>query len=174
MLRRTFLAIGAVVVAVGQRLRGQRQTRANLTQLTDQQLAATPYKSAEIMAMESAELIQLLDDPDSSEFAKAKACQRLAVVGDEGAVPSLARLLSDPKLSNYARTALEPMPGESVDQALREALDSVEGELLVGVINSIAWRRDQRALGALSRLRHGDDASVADAATWAINRIRRP
>lgn len=172
MLRRTFLAIGAVVVAVGRRLRGQ--SRANLNQLANEQLDATPYKSAEIMAMESAELIQLLDDPDSSEFARAKACQRLAVVGDEAAVPSLARLLSDSKLSHYARTALEPMSGESVDQALREALGSLEGELLVGVINSIAWRRDQGALEALARLRHGDDASVADAATWAINRIRRP
>ena len=172
MLRRTFLAIGAVVAAIGQRLRGQSQ--ANLIQQTDQQLAATPYKSAEIMAMKSAELIRLLDDPDSSEFAKAKACQRLAVVGDEAAVPSLARLLSDPKLSHYARTALEPIPGEAVDQALREALDSVEGALLVGVINSIGWRRDPGALGALAGLRHGDDASVAAAATWAINRIRRP
>ena len=172
MLRRTFLAIGAVVVAVGQRLRGQ--TRANLAQMADQQLAATPYKSAEIMAMKSDELIQLLDDPDSSEFARAKACQRLAVVGDEAAVPALARLLSDAKLSHYARTALEPMSGESVDQALREALGRLEGELLIGVINSIGLRRDPGSLGTLARLRHGDDASVADAATWAINRIRRP
>ncbi len=172
MLRRTFLVIGAVVAAVGQRLRGQ--TRENLNQMANRQLDATPYKSAEIMGMESADLVQLLDDPDSSEFARAKACQRLAVVGDEAAVPSLARLLSDSKLSHYARTALEPMPGKSVDQALREALGSLDGGLLIGVINSIAWRRDHGALGALARLRHGDDAQVAAAATWAINRIRRP
>ena len=172
MLRRTFFAIGAIVAAAGKRLRGQ--TRVNLNQLANQQLAATPYKSAEIMAMESADLIQLLEDPESSEFARAKACQRLAVVGDEAAVPSLARLLSDPKLSHYARMALEPMPGESVDQPLREALASLEGELLIGVINSIGLRRDQGALKALATLRHGDDADVAAAATWAINRIRRP
>ena len=47
MLRRTFLVIGAVVAAVGQRLRGQ--TRENLNQMANRQLDATPYKSAEIM-----------------------------------------------------------------------------------------------------------------------------
>ncbi len=172
MLRRTLFAMGLVAGAVGKRLRGQ--SRAELIRLAEQELANTPYKSAEIMELNSEDLVRILEDPDSSEFFKAKACQRLAVVGDESAVPALVGLLRDPRLSHYARTALEPMPGPAVDRALREALRSLEGDLLVGAINSIGWRRDPKALSALATLRHGDDADIASAATAAISRIRRP
>ena len=172
MLRRTFFALAWVAAAVRRRLPGQ--SRAELTRMADQQLDETPFKSAEIMAMGTEDLVAILEDPASSEFAKAKACQRLAVVGDETAVPSVASLLGDPRLSHYARSALEPMSGPAPDTALRDALGSLEGGLLIGVINSIGWRRDPQALTELARLRHGEDASVAAAATWAISRIRRP
>ena len=66
------------------------------------------------------------------------------------------------------------MPPGAADQALREALGKLDGDLLVGVINSIGVRRDPMALSALAQLRHGDDQSVTEAATAAINRIRRP
>lgn len=172
MLRRTFFAIAAATVAVGSRLRGQN--RGELQRMTDEQLASTPHKSEEIMGMASAELVAILNDPDATEFAKAKACQRLAVVGDAGAVPALAGLLSDARLAHYARTALEPMPPGAADQALREALATLDGRLLVGVINSIGVRRDPMALTALAPLRQGDDQAVTQAATAAISRIRRP
>ena len=172
MLRRTFFAIAAAAVAVGKRLRGQN--RGELQRMTDEQLASTPHKSAEIMSMASADLAAILDDPDASQFAKAKACQRLAVVGAPSAVPALAKLLDDPRLAHYARTALEPMPADAADQALREALRRLEGGLLVGVINSIGVRRDPLALAGLAQLRQSDDQPVRDAATAAINRIRRP
>lgn len=172
MLRRTLFALGFVTGAIGQRLRGQ--SRADLMRLAKESLANTPYKSAGIMQLGSAELVKILEDPDSSVFFKAKACQRLALIGDESTVSALAGLLPDPKLSHYARAALEPMPGPSADRVLREALGGLEGNLLIGVINSIAWRRDPEALVALASLRHGDDAHVASAATAAIRRIRRP
>ena len=172
MLRRTFFAIAAATVAVGNRLRGQN--RGELQRMTDEQLASTPHKSEEIMAMDSAELVAILNDPDATEFAKAKACQRLAVVGDAGAVPALAGLLSDARLAHYARTALEPMPPGAADQALREALGKLDGDLLVGVINSIGVRRDPLALAGLAKLRHREDQAVREAANAAINRIRRP
>ena len=172
MLRRTFFALAWVAAAVRRRLPGQ--SRAELTRMADQQLNETPFKSAEIMAMDTDGLVAILEDPASSEFMKAKACQRLAVVGDEAAVPAVAPLLGDPRLSHYARTALEPLSGPAADDALRDALGSLEGDLLVGVINSIGWRRDPQALTKLAKLRHGEDANVAAAATWAISRIRRP
>jgi len=96
------------------------------------------------------------------------------VVGEPSAVPALAELLADPRLAHYARTALEPMPSGTADQALREALGRLNGGLLVGVINSIGVRRDPVALTGLARLRQSDDQAVRDAATAAINRIRRP
>ena len=172
MLRRTFVAMAGALAAFGDRLRGQ--SRAELVRMAEELLAATPHKSADIMRMASSDLVAILEDPSSGEFAKAKACQRLAVVGGQEAVPALAALLGDSRLSHYARTALEPMPAGAADQALREALGSLDGALLVGVINSIGSRMDPGALSALAELRRSDDESVSAAATWAVNRIRRP
>ena len=172
MLRRTLFALGVAAIAAGRRLRGQN--RNELQRMTDNQLATTPFKSEEIMNLDSAGAARILEDPASGEFAKAKACQRLAVVGDDAAVAALAALLDDPKLAHYARTALEPMPGDAADRALREAVGKVEGPLLVGVVNSIGVRRDPRAIEVLAPLRYRDDADLAAAATAAISRIRRP
>lgn len=172
MLRRTFIALTGLVLAARKRLRGQ--SRSELARMLVEQLQSTSFRSSRIMEMGSPELVRILGDGSSSEFAKAKACQRLAVVGEESAVPAVARLLADSKLSHYARTALEAMPGDAADKALREALGTLEGGQLVGVINSIGVRRDPEALMALAALRHGDDSDVAAAATWAIGRIRRP
>src|SRR5262245_63770557 len=60
-------------------------------------------------------------------FEKAKACQRLAVVGTKEAIPVLSELLGDEKLAHYARFALEPIPDPSVDDAFREALGKLKG-----------------------------------------------
>jgi hypothetical protein len=130
--------------------------------------------AAQVMSLPAANLIALLQDSGASVYARAKACQRLAVVGDKSAVPALAALLDSPQLSLYARTALETLPDRSADDALRAALDKVQGRLLAGVINSIGKRRDVNALAALEKLRHHSDAEVAGAANAALARIRPP
>ena len=127
---------------------------------------------AQIMALPKEKLIAILKEPDASVYAKAKACQRLAVVGDKRAVPALAALLPDQRLSHYARFALEPNPDPLADDALRAALGKLKGKLLVGVINSIAHRKDVRALSALAELRRDEDREVAQAADAAMARIR--
>lgn len=136
--------------------------------------ANTPHRAAKLWKISSAELVAVLKDPDSSVFERAKACQRLGVVGDASAVPALAKLLGDPKLSHYARTGLEPNPSPAADAALREALGDLEGNLLIGVINSIGRRKDPKALDALAKLRYHDDQAVSKAAEAAIGRIRAP
>ncbi|HEY3837946.1 MAG TPA: hypothetical protein VGL72_15295 [Bryobacteraceae bacterium] len=133
------------------------------------------YGSAtDIMAMPAAKALAILQDSGASVYARAKACQRLAVVGDGHAVPAVAPLLTDPQLSHYARTALETNPGTGADDALRAALPKVKGVLLVGVINSIGTRRDVKAIATLEKLRHDDDGEVARAADAALARIRPP
>lgn len=127
---------------------------------------------AQIMALPPVKLIAILADPDGSVYAKAKACQRLAVVGGKSAVPALAALLTDPRLSHYARIGLEPIPDPSVDEALRGALAKTKGKLLVGVINSIARRKDTKAVSALAKLLHDPDPEVASAAYAALARVR--
>ncbi len=126
------------------------------------------------MEMSSAELAAILTDPGADDFRKAKACQRLAVVGDDAAVPAIAALLGNSTLSHYARTALEPYPGAAASEALREALGRLDGDLLIGVINSIGRRKDPRALDALAKLRRSDDQDISQAAEAALGRIRSP
>lgn len=71
-------------------------------------------------------------------------------MGTEAAVPALGALLTDEKLAQYARHALEPMSSPAAGAALRDALGRVQGGLLVGIINSLGVRRDREATAALA------------------------
>ena len=111
---------------------------------------------------------------DAELFDKAKACQRLAIIGTSKSVPVVAKLLADPGLSHYARTALEANPSVEVDKAFREALGELKGRQLVGVINSVATRKDRQSVDALVRLAAGDDNEVAAAAVSALGALATP
>ena len=102
---------------------------------------------------------------------KAIACKGLAIHGSTKAVPDLAKLLTNPQLSSWARIALEVIPGDASDDALREAADSLTGLLLVGTINSIGFREDAKAVDLLTKRLHDTDAEVASAAAVALGRI---
>lgn len=102
---------------------------------------------------------------------KAAACRELARVGDEGCVPVLAGMLGDEKLSHLARYALEPIPDKSVDEALRAALNKVNGKLLCGVISSIGVRRDAAAVELLGRHLNHTDGDVVRTAAISLGRI---
>ncbi len=79
---------------------------------------------------------------DAPPQDKAVACKQLAIYGGKDAVPALAPLVADEKLASWARIALEAIPDPAVDDALREATGKLQGRLLIGVINSLAVRRD--------------------------------
>ena len=108
---------------------------------------------------------------DASQAEKAMACKKLAIDGSSEAVPDLAKLLSDPQLSSWARIALEAIPGEASDDALREAAESLDGLLLVGMINSIGAREDTAAVSLLTKKLQDTDAEVASAAAVALGHI---
>ncbi|MCD6304084.1 MAG: HEAT repeat domain-containing protein, partial [Planctomycetes bacterium] len=117
-----------------------------------------------------AELLATLDS-DSPLKAKVDACRQLARVATAKSVPTLAGLLSNPKLSHMARYAMESIPDPSVDEALRRAAGKLTGRLLVGVIGSIGVRRDAKAVGLLAGLLGSNDAEVARAAARALGNI---
>jgi HEAT repeat protein len=102
---------------------------------------------------------------------KAITCKRLSVYGTSEAVPALAPLLLDKELSSWARIALEVIPGPAADEALRSAMGKAQGRLLVGVINSIAVRRDAQAGNGLVEKLRDSDPDVASAAAVALGRI---
>lgn len=123
---------------------------------------ASPEKEKELLAI-------LRSDASGAE--KAIACKGLAIDGSGAAAPELAKLLSDPQLASWARIALEVIPGPEVDLALRKATESLEGNLLVGTINSIGVRRDAAAVGVLTKRLEDKDAEVASAAAVALGRV---
>jgi len=108
---------------------------------------------------------------DASQHEKAEACRQLGVVGTKEAVPVLAGLLGDEKLAHMARYALEPIPDPAVDEALRAALGTLKGRLLVGVIGSLGVRRDAQAIEPLAGMLKDPDADVAQAAARALGSI---
>jgi len=108
---------------------------------------------------------------DAKLFDKARACQQLALIGTENAVPVLADLLDDETLGDYARFALEPIEDPSVDEALRRAMGRLQGGLLAGVINSIGARHDAKAVPELSKLARDPASGVSGEAIAALGRI---
>jgi HEAT repeat protein len=105
---------------------------------------------------------------------KAITCKELAIYGSEDSVPALAKLLTDKELASWARIALEAIPGPAADKALREAIPSLSGNLLIGTINSIGFRRDPQAVDALAGRLQDKNANVASAAAVALGHIGNP
>lgn len=132
------------------------------------------FRAGKIMSMDSPQLVEILKDPTSTEFQRAKACQRLAVVGNKDAVPALAAMLGDPKLAHYARFGLAPIPDPAAGDALRAAAGKLKGSLLVGVINTIGRRRDVKAVPMLTRMLNGTDIELARAAAASLGQISGP
>ena len=136
-------------------------------------LVAAPVHAAETAAQSATQEKELLAvlRSDAPAAEKAITCKRLAIHGSAASVADLAKLLTDPQLSSWARIALESIPGTESDAALRKATESVEGRILVGVLNSIGVRRDAGAVGLLSGRIQDKDSQVAAAASVALGRI---
>ncbi|NQT85517.1 HEAT repeat domain-containing protein, partial [bacterium] len=109
---------------------------------------------------------------DASMEKKAEACRLLAGGGDASAIPTLAKMLVDPKLSHMARYALEPMPFPEAGTALRNALSTLKGDLLLGAIHSVGMRKDEAAVTSLTRLLGAPETAAA--AAMALGRIATP
>ena len=133
-------------------------------------LAARAADAPKVSTDKEKELIGVLSS-DAPKPEKALACKGLAVYGSSAAVGELGKLLSDEELASWARIALEAIPGEAADEALRKAQDGLQGKLLVGVINSIGVRRDAQAADALAKRLQDKDAEVASSAAAALGRI---
>jgi len=115
-------------------------------------------------------LVGLLDSKATDE-GKGFVCRQLSIIGSAECVPSLAKLLANEALSHHARIALERIQADEAGAALRAALGTVKGKLLVGVVNSVGERRDPKAASALSGLVGSPDPVLAEAAIAALGKI---
>ena len=82
--------------------------------------------------LDEAKLIAVLKS-DAPQFDKAEACRLLQRCATQAAVPALAALLGDEKLSHMALYALEPLPDPAADEALRAALGTTKAVVLRAV-----------------------------------------
>ena len=118
------------------------------------------------------ELIEVLRSEEDA-FTKAKACQQLAVVGDEGCTEALIDLLGNEELGVYALTALQRIPGDRINAALVYALQAHTGRTRVGIIHTIQQRKIDSAVDQLVRLLRSDTATAEEktAATRALGSL---
>ena len=103
--------------------------------------------------------------------AKMFACERLSRIGSSQSVSALAGLLPNPELSHMARYALVRIPGSGSSRVLRHALPRLNGNLKVGVINSVGQVGDKNAVGPLARLLPNHEPGIAAAAASALGSI---
>lgn len=116
-------------------------------------------------------LIALVKDSGAPLKARIDACRQLGIIGGKDSIGPLAALLGDEQLSHNARYALQMNPDPAVDEVLRNALDTVKGKPLVGVIHTIGYRRDAKAVAALASLVTSGSPVVAGAAARALGDI---
>jgi HEAT repeat protein len=143
------------------------KSRADLVKISD--MVRDASGKPEMKAME-----KQLDDflkSDASYAAKDFVCRELSVAGTETSVPALASMLTDEKVSDIARYALERIPGPAVDDALRKVLSKAEGKVKVGIINTLGVRGDKKAVESLAKLTNDANETVAVAAIAALGRI---
>jgi HEAT repeat protein len=99
-----------------------------------------------------------------SSVARSFVCRELAIIGSAASVPGLAPLLLDDELSVFARQALERIPGPEADRALRDAIGKSRGRTRIGIINSVAVRRDPRSVALLLKAAAEEPDATAAAA----------
>ena len=113
----------------------------------------------------------MLTSPSATTAAKAYVCGQLPAVATEQQAPALAVLLADKDLADPALRGLAMIPGASVDQILREALEKTSGNLKIGVASTLGERGDLAAAEALGKLLAGADEPLACAAAGALGKI---
>jgi HEAT repeat protein len=120
------------------------------------------------------ELCARLQAPDADLKAHVDACRELARIGSVRALPALAPLLTNAELSHMARYALEPVPGEAVNEALRQAANEAEGAVLAGLLTSLGVRRDTAAVSLLARHLTSPSPEIRRAAALALGEVATP
>jgi len=146
-------------------------SRFSLFTITAACLLALNGFAADTAAVKTRKLIAALQSADASLYDKARACQQLGEFGTRDGVPALAVALSDENLSAYARSGLEGIPDPSAAAALRSAAETLQGKLLVGVVNSLGTLRDKKAVGLFKRLAEDPASGASAEALFALGRV---
>jgi type 1 glutamine amidotransferase len=144
------------------------QSRLALTEVSD--IIKKAYSSPTELKNIEKTLLGVLTS-DSTRAGKQFVCRQLSIIGTKQSVPILSKMLTDEETSDMARYALERIPGNEVDEALRNALSKAKGKPRIGIINSLGQRRDKKSVRSLSKLIDSPDQTTAIAAAAALGQI---
>lgn len=153
-----------------QKISGYSFGQDNAALIAAEDVVARALKSPQA-SQEMAALLSTMLSADVSMDVKQFVCRQLALIGNDDTVAVLAPLLLDPKTSDMARYALEPIPGGVADKALIEALGKARDGLKPGIINTLGNRQCKSATGDLKRLTKSSDPVVAECAESALKRV---
>jgi HEAT repeat protein len=126
---------------------------------------------------EKIQIEKQLDDflkTDATYASRQFVCEQLSLIGTEASVPVLSPMLLDANNCDMARYALERIPGEAVDKALRESLDKADVNLKAGIINTIGVRGDKKAVALLAKLISDTNQAVVGSSISALGKIDDP
>jgi len=143
-------------------------SRTALTKLSDQ-IRQAYGKEDELKKIEKA-LAGVLQS-DAKYAGKQYVCRELSIIGTDQSVPVLAPMLTDEKLSDVARYALERIPGKAADNALIKALTKAEGNAQVGIVNTLGERGCRAAASDIGKLTGSSNQLLAGAALSALGKI---
>ena len=129
------------------------------------------FVASTVHAQDATELLMMIQSPATSEVDRANAFEKIGDIAGAAAVEPLTGFLGDKKWSHYARFALQKMEGDNVTEALFRSLDTLEGDLQLGVIDTIGRRGDAIAVARLSNLLAHADAKMVAAAAAALGAI---
>ena len=133
-----------------------------------------PCEQAELLLQETPvnqygpiedKLIAVVTSKDATQAGKAVACRFLQQIGTEKCIPAMSGLLGDEILSHYARLVLERLKCAAADKAMRDALDKTPDKAKVGILGSLAERRDEKVVKAAAKLANSANPAVARAAS---------
>ncbi|MCR4413730.1 MAG: HEAT repeat domain-containing protein, partial [Thermoguttaceae bacterium] len=116
-------------------------------------------------------MASFLGAKDATPAGKAAVCRQLAALGTERHASALAALLADREVAPAALGALSQIPGPTVDQILRDALATLQGDLRIGAVAALGQRRDRQAVGPLGAMLTAGDEALACAAAGALGNI---
>jgi len=117
------------------------------------------------------QLLAVMKSDEASYAGKKFVARMLRRMGSEQCVPVLAEMLDDSKEAPLARWVLQRLPYAKIDVVFLDALGQVEGDLKIGVIESLADRRVGKAAPRLAKLATSADEDIARAALSALGRI---
>ena len=116
-------------------------------------------------------LIAVVSSKEATQTGKSIACRFLQQVGTDRCITAISGLLRDEMLSDYARLVLERLKSEQADKAMRDVLEKAPDKARIGILASLAERRDKKAVKSACKLANSNDPAVAEAAIQAIGKI---